>query len=138
MKQISFATHAPTELVDLTSRVREAIQSSCTSRGLCFVYSPHTTAGVILNSASDPETVQDILDDLDRLVPTRVNFKHTLDTPGDAAGHVKLALIGNSVLVPVVKHELALGHSQSILFFEFDGPRDREVYVAVVATANNE
>ncbi len=135
MQRVTFQSTQPSELINVTDRVREIVRASQVKAGLCMIYSPHTTAGVTLNSASDPATAEDIVEGLDRLVPTRVNFRHTLDTPGDAAGHVKLVLIGNSVLVPIQESDLYLGHSQAILFCEFDGPRDREVQVLVVAEA---
>jgi secondary thiamine-phosphate synthase enzyme len=132
VKRIQFQSSKCSELINLTEQVRQIVQSSGIRSGVCVVYSPHTTAGLTLNSSSDPLTAEDILADLDRIVPTRVNFRHTLDTPGDAAGHVKLVLVGNSVLVPVQETDLGLGHSQSILFCEFDGPRDREVQVQLL------
>ncbi len=135
MQRVTFQSTQPSELINVTDRVREIVRASQIEAGICVIYSPHTTAGVTLNSSSDPATAEDIVEGLDRLVPTRVNFRHTLDTPGDAAGHVKLALIGNSVLVPVQGADLCLGHSQSILFCEFDGPRDREVQILILAEA---
>lgn len=129
---VRFPSRQTMELINLTDQIRQLVTASGVANGVCLVYSPHTTAGVTINSASDPATPQDIVEELDRLVPTRVNFKHTLDTPGDAAGHVKLVLVGNSVIIPVQAGDLQLGHSQSILFCEFDGPRDREVHVQIL------
>ena len=133
MQHVTFQSTRANELINVTERVREKVRQSGVQEGVCIVFSPHTTAGMTLNSSSDLATAEDIVEGLDRLVPTRVNFQHTLDTPGDAAGHVKLVLVGNSVIVPVQASDLFLGHSQSILFCEFDGPRDREVQILVVA-----
>ncbi len=129
---IPFKSNASTELVNVTDQVRQYVKESGVKEGLCIVYSPHTTAGITLNSASDPLGAADILNEFDRLVPTRATFRHTLDTPADAAGHVKLVLVGNSVNIAIEDGDLYLGHSQSILFFEFDGPRDREVQVQII------
>ncbi|MBN2303466.1 MAG: YjbQ family protein, partial [Anaerolineae bacterium] len=68
-----------------------------------------------------------------RLVPTRVDFKHQYDTPADAAGHIKASLIGHNILLVIEDGELLLGRSQSILFYEFDGPRARHVQVKVIS-----
>ena len=130
--RIPFTTSKNNELVDVTSQVREIVKASNVKEGLCIVYSPHTTAGVTLNSASDPASIQDILAEMDHIVPIRATFKHTLDTPADAAGHVKLVLVGNSANIAIQDNDLLLGHSQSILFYEFDGPRDREVQVQIL------
>lgn len=130
---IPFVTTRDTELVDVTDLVREVVKGGDFENGLCIIYSPHTTAGMTINSTSDPAGAEDILNAFDQLVPIRANFKHTLDTPADAAGHIKLVLVGNSVNVPIQNGELVLGHSQSILFYEFDGPRDRIVQVQIIA-----
>jgi secondary thiamine-phosphate synthase enzyme len=130
--QEEFETQATTELVDVTERVRTVVRESGVREGLCIVYSPHTTAGITLNAVSDPATAQDILYEFDQLVPIRATHRHTLDTPADAAGHVKLVLVGNSVNIPIVDGDLYLGHSQAVLFFEFDGPRRRAVQVQII------
>jgi secondary thiamine-phosphate synthase enzyme len=130
---ISLQTLSGDVLVDVTTQVREAVQATGVRDGLCAIIVPHTTAAVTINSAMDPATPDDIIADLRRLVPTRVDFIHQYDTPADAAGHIKAALIGHSVLLPIADGNLLLGGSQSILFYEFDGPRDRRVQVKVIA-----
>ena len=129
---IPFQTKSSTELVNVTDEVRRVVKESNIKEGLCIVYSPHTTAGITLNSSSDPATAEDILYEFDHLVPIRATFRHTLDTPADSAGHVKLVLVGNSVNIAIENYDLYLGHSQSILFFEFDGPRDREIQIQLI------
>ena len=131
---IPFETKSSTELVNVTNEVVKVVKQSGINEGLCIVYSPHTTAGITLNSSSDPATAEDILYEFDHLVPVRATFRHTLDTPADSAGHVKLVLVGNSVNIPIENGDLYLGHSQSIIFFEFDGPRDREIQVQIIQT----
>jgi secondary thiamine-phosphate synthase enzyme len=84
----------------------------------------------------DPATAADLVSELHRLVPTRVDFKHIYDTPADAAGHIKATLVGASLSLIVSKGELILGSSQSILFFEFDGPRARKVLVQVLGSTD--
>ena len=80
----------------------------------------------------DPATPNDILADLKRLVPTRVDFEHQYDTPADAAGHIKATLVGHSLTLVIDGGKLLLGHSQSIMFYEFDGPRQRRVQVKIL------
>lgn len=119
-------------LVDITGPVREVVQKMGVTAGLCAVIVPHTTAAITLNSALDAATPDDIIADLRRLVPTRVDFKHQYDTPADAAGHIKASLIGHSILLVIDGGDLVVGGSQSILFYEFDGPRQRRVQVKVI------
>ncbi len=133
LKSFKFTTTKTNELINITNQVQEIVKDSGVQDGLCVIYSPHTTAGITITTTSDPETIKDILDEFDRLVPIRATFHHTLDTPADAAGHIKMILVGNSVNAVIVGGELHIGHSQYILFFEFDGPRDREVEVQIIA-----
>jgi secondary thiamine-phosphate synthase enzyme len=114
---------------DITATVREAALASRVTEGLCVVFVPHTTAGLSITSFWDPKDLEDIHDDLNRLVPTRIDFKHQFDTPQDAAGHVKSVLVGVSLTLIIAEAKLVLGHSQGIFFNEFDGPRQRQFFV---------
>lgn len=125
-------TPAGESLIDITAQVADFIAQAGIQSGLCAVVVPHTTAAITINSALDPATAADILDDLKRLVPRRVDFQHQYDTPADAAGHIKAALIGHSITVIINGGKLLLGGSQSILFCEFDGPRQRKAQVKLI------
>ncbi len=129
---LSFRTTASQETVNLDDQVRAVVAASGVAEGVCHVYCPHSTAGLTINSALDSKTSQDILFEMNRLVPTRVDFFHTFDTPTDAAAHVKSTLTGVHVTCLIHNALLMLGSSQSILFAEFDGPRNRQVHVKVV------
>jgi secondary thiamine-phosphate synthase enzyme len=120
-------------LLNITDRVQTAVKDSGLTEGICVVFVPHTTAGLIVNSSGDPATALDIGSELRRLVPTRVDFHHTYDTPADAAGHVKTALTGISLSFIVSGGALVLGRSQALMLAEFDGPRQRRVLVRVMA-----
>ena len=133
MKVIEIDTPAGEALVDISEQVRTAVLESSVEAGICVVIAPHTTAGVTLNSALDPATPADLVSELKRIVPKRVDFIHQYDTPADAAGHIKAALIGQSVTLAIDGGELLLGWSQSVLFFEFDGPRKRQAQIKIVA-----
>ena len=97
-----------------------------------FLWSRRDQITDTINSGMDPATVQDIVDDVRRLVPTRTDFRHIVDTPSDAAAHVKASLIGNTETVLIDEGDLVFGHSQSLLFFDFDGPRQRRVMVKII------
>jgi secondary thiamine-phosphate synthase enzyme len=120
-------------LTDITPQVRAIVKESGVGSGVCHLIVPHTTAAVTINSGLDPATVADIVSDVRRLVPTRTDFHHIVDTPSDAAAHIKASLIGNSETVLIEDGDLVFGHSQSLLFFDFDGPRQRRVMVKIVA-----
>ncbi len=130
---IDVETPAGETLLDITAKVRDTITASGITAGLCTLVVPHTTAAITLNSAVDGATMADIRAELQRLVPKRVDFIHQYDTPADAAGHVKAVLVGQSITLVIEGGQLAISSSQSILFYEFDGPRSRRVQVKIIA-----
>jgi secondary thiamine-phosphate synthase enzyme len=120
-------------LVDITERVRESVRDSGVVEGIAVLWTPHTTAALSVVSFPDPKGLEDVADEIDRLIPTRIDFKHQHDTPQDAAGHVKSAIVGVSLSMIVDGGDVVLGHSQKIYLFEFDGPRTRSVHVRTMA-----
>lgn len=131
LKKLSFATEK-NGVTNLTQQIRGAVEESGAESGACIVYTTHTTAGITILSFWDECNNEDIQDELRRLIPTRVDFKHQFDTPEDAAGHIKSAVVGASVSLIVEQKKLLMGHSQGVYFLEFDGPRSRECYVKVL------
>lgn len=132
-RTISLTTELGDSLIDITEDVRAIVKASQVVSGVCHVVVGHTTAAVTINSNMDPATAHDIVSDIRRLVPTRTDFQHIFDTPSDAAAHIKASMIGNSETVLIEDNDLVLGHSQGLLFFEFDGPRNRQVMVKIIA-----
>lgn len=119
-------------LIDVTPMAEAALSESGVADGLLLVSAPHSTAAVSLVSPWDPLGLEDVHDELCRLVPTRIDFKHQHDTPQDAAGHIKAAIVGHSRTVFIHEGKLGLGHSQKIYFWEFDGPRSRSVQIKII------
>lgn len=120
------------EMVLITDQVKEIVQKSGVREGMCFLFIPHVTAALTINSYLDPDTSRDLLDELHRLVPTRVDFHHILDTPADASAHVKSSLVGTDLTLIVHEGQVLLGPSQGIFFWEYDGPRSRKVIIKIV------
>jgi len=113
--------------VDVTLDVQAAVEKLGIEKGVVTVFVPHTTAGITINENADPSVQADILTILNRLVPLRdPEYRHG---EGNSAAHVKASLVGSSVRVPVEGGRLCLGTWQGIYFCEFDGPRDRRVWV---------
>lgn len=119
-------------LTNISNQVQKVVSDSGVQSGVCIVIVPHTTAAITINSYLDPNTARDIVDDVRRIVPTRTDFHHIFDTPADAAGHIKVSLIGNSEIVLIEEGRLVLGYSQGLFLYDFDGPRKRKVYVKVI------
>ncbi|HNU90780.1 MAG TPA: secondary thiamine-phosphate synthase enzyme YjbQ [Spirochaetota bacterium] len=112
------------ELIDITGEVSRFIASSGMTEGVCFAYTPHTTAGLTINENADPAVRGDILKGLSALNLERVHFAHR---EGNSPAHIKSSLMGCSLFVLVEKGAAVLGTWQGIYFCEFDGPRKRTV-----------
>ena len=119
-----------TQLINVTARVQELVTASGAANGVCHVYVPHTTAGVLINEGYDPDVARDMEAALDKLVPRRASYAHA---EGNSDSHIKTALVGSSQTVWIEGGRLALGRWQQIFFAEFDGPRTRELRVKIVA-----
>ncbi len=129
IETISIKTGAHSELIDITSQVLKVVQKSNVNNGICVVYVPHTTAGVTINENADPSVKKDILKELDKFVPWNDNYSHL---EGNAAAHIKASIMGSSVTVIIHSGKLFLGTWQGIFFSEFDGPRNRKIYVKII------
>jgi secondary thiamine-phosphate synthase enzyme len=123
---LSIRTRDRSEMVDITSQVEGELRRSGLEDGVCFIYVPHTTAGITINENADPSVIADIQATLNRLVPWEGPYSHL---EGNSAAHIKSTLVGNSVMVLVESGRLKLGTWQGIFLCEFDGPRSRKVHI---------
>lgn len=126
IKHINVRSKQRIELIDITSEVEQALKESGIKDGMCFIYVPHTTAGVTINEGADPSVQRDILNVLNRLVPYDASYFHR---EGNSDAHIKSTLVGAKSYVPVEGGKLALGTWQAIYFCEFDGPRHRRTII---------
>ncbi len=129
MIQIEVETTSQTGFVDITGNVQRAVRESGIKDGVCFVYVPHTTAAMTINENADPNVQQDLLMAINKLIPFRDNYSHI---EGNSAAHIKSSLIGPTISVLVEGGRLLLGTWQGIFFCEFDGPRNRRVWVKIL------
>ena len=131
MKTLTLTTKSKTEMTDITEEVKEAVITSGIKEGICVVFTPHTTASVLISENVDPRLQRDLLGALSRVAPDNVRYAHG---GGNAAAHIKSARTGVSVTIPVTGGRPLLGQWQGVLFAEFDGPRDaREVMIKIIA-----
>jgi secondary thiamine-phosphate synthase enzyme len=130
MEQLEIRTPQRACMIDITSRVRKVVEQSGVQDGICYVFCPHTTAGLTINENADPTVQSDILKELDKIVPWRDDYAHF---EGNSAAHIKVSLMGASQNVFIHGGRLQLGTWQGIYLCEFDGPRHRNVWVKVVA-----
>ncbi|HOD48405.1 MAG TPA: secondary thiamine-phosphate synthase enzyme YjbQ [Candidatus Hydrogenedentes bacterium] len=129
MKEISVRTVNHTQFLNIDQKIKEAIGETGIQDGICFVFVPHTTAGITINENADPDVVADMIHALERAVPWNAGYAHA---EGNAAAHVKASMMGFSQTIPVRGGHLAFGTWQSLYFCEFDGPRTRKVWVHVI------
>ena len=131
MREIRLRTERRSQIVDITGDVREAVAGA--DGAAVVVYVPHTTAGVTINEHADPAVGRDLESALERIVDDGWPWLHHEPGEENAPTHVRASLMGPSVVVPLRDDgSLALGTWQGIFFCEFDGPRDRSVYVSVL------
>ena len=130
MKTLHVRTHMPQEFIDITPLVAQAIAEEGVREGLCVVFIPHTTAGVTVQEHADPAVREDILMELGKVIPQVDKYKHA---EGNSPAHIKAALMGASVSIPVSAGRLTLGQWQGVFLCEFDGPRQRDAQVQVMA-----
>ncbi|GAG68067.1 unnamed protein product [marine sediment metagenome] len=129
LKEITIQTSTQTQILDITAQVQKVVRESGIIEGLCCVFVPHTTAGVTINENADPSVKQDIVMELNKVIPFNDNYSHS---EGNSAAHIKASIIGSSENIPVKNNNLLLGTWQGICFCEFDGPRTRKFYVKIM------
>lgn len=128
--RLKVTTRSRVEFQDITSQVQEAISSSGVANGVCYVFVPHTTAGITINEHADPSVVMDISEQLNRMIPQHGDYRHL---EGNAPAHIKASVVGSSQMLFIESGRLLLGTWQGLFFCEFDGPRQRTVFVKLVA-----
>jgi secondary thiamine-phosphate synthase enzyme len=131
VQQISLKTERRTQLLDITTEVQEALNVS-NGAAAALVYVPHTTAGVTINEDIDPVLANDLEQAMEKIVEDGWSWRHDDADGPNAPSHMRASLMSPEVLVPLEEGKLALGRYQGIFFCEFDGPRERKVYVTAL------
>ncbi|WP_226659778.1 secondary thiamine-phosphate synthase enzyme YjbQ [Pseudalkalibacillus hwajinpoensis] len=127
LKRISVKTSQRDEMIDITREIRSAIHEANIKQGGVMVYSAHTTAGITINENADPDVKHDMLMRLDEVYPwEHPKYRHA---EGNSASHLKTSTVGASQMLIIEEGDLILGTWQGIYFCEFDGPRNRTVYI---------
>ena len=130
MKTLRIKTDRRTQFLDITHEVEQSVRESSIKTGLCYVYVPHTTAGITINEHADPDVASDVEAIFDRLIPQKGPYQHA---EGNTDSHMKTILTGTSQTIFIENGKLALGTWQGIFLCEFDGPRQRTVFVKIVS-----
>lgn len=128
MDQLSIRTSQRTEFVDITHPIQQYLAEKNIRDGILTVFVPHTTAAVTINENADPTVQRDILFEINKVIPFNDGYHHA---EGNAAAHIKASLFGSSQQIIVENGRLLLGTWQGIYFCEFDGPRQRKLWLKV-------
>ncbi len=120
-------------MVNITTQVQNLVAQSGVKRGLCLICAPHTTAGIAVQEGFDPDVVRDTLKTLERLAPKTGDYRHA---EGNSDAHIKALMTGSSQTLPVEYGKLQLGRWQAVFFCEYDGPRERSVWVQILESSS--
>lgn len=131
MNTFTVKTSKHEELIDITSEVNKIINNENIKSGICYVYTPHTTAAITINENADPTVKTDIIKGLLKLKLEDVDYRHM---EGNSPSHIKSSLFGCSEIIFIENGNLQLGTWQGIYFCEFDGPRSRKVMVKIMSS----
>ncbi|MGI6192358.1 MAG: secondary thiamine-phosphate synthase enzyme YjbQ [Christensenellales bacterium] len=129
MKKLKISSRGRTDMVEITDQVKAVVKESGVTSGILLLYVPHTTAGITMTEYADPNVMKDILASVNKLVPFEDNYLHE---EGNSAAHIKSSLINFSLEMIIEDGELVIGGYQGIFFCEFDGPRERQVYIKII------
>jgi secondary thiamine-phosphate synthase enzyme len=127
-KRIEVKTTEREILLDITDKIKKIVNESAIAEGVCRIFVPHTTAGITINENADPSVKHDIIQHLKELIPKNADFSHR---EGNSDAHIKSTLIGPTLTVLIHEGSLILGNWQGLMFAEYDGPRNRKVYVQI-------
>lgn len=127
--EISVSTPQKTAFVDVTEKIEEVVKESKIKNGICFIYVPHTTCGILINENYDPSVVRDIVNTYERIVPQNLPYAHL---EGNSPAHIKSTIVGVNTFVFIREGKLKLGTWQGIFLAEFDGPRYRKLWIDII------
>jgi secondary thiamine-phosphate synthase enzyme len=129
MQELKIQTDSRITLIDVTEKVNGAVAESGVKSGLCNLFTPHTTAAIIVSENWDPDVTTDMIMQLEKIVPRAGGYRHD---EGNSQAHILSVMLSTSINVPVRSGKLALGRWQGVMFAELDGPRDRSLNVTVI------
>jgi secondary thiamine-phosphate synthase enzyme len=118
------------EFIDITDKLMDYVEEKKCDNGILYLFVPHTTAAITINENADPSVQKDINNTLNKLIPHINNYTHL---EGNSDAHIKATLVGSSNFVLIERREIVLGTWQGIYFCEFDGPRNRKLFLKFVS-----
>ncbi|MBR4421674.1 MAG: secondary thiamine-phosphate synthase enzyme YjbQ [Erysipelotrichaceae bacterium] len=118
-------------LQDIAAEVNETIKESGIRNGIVTVETTEEATGIFKIASLGKEVQDDIVREMRRIVPARINFYHQ-DSPENAAGQIKNCLFGSSVSLILKEGKLLCEGKQIVCYADYDGPRERSYHVCVI------
>ncbi|WP_028308483.1 secondary thiamine-phosphate synthase enzyme YjbQ [Desulfitibacter alkalitolerans] len=128
--EIKVKTSKKEEMIDITSIINGVLSENRFTNGICVIFVPHTTCGVTINENADPDVVYDMLNTMTRIVPYKGGYTHL---EGNSDAHIKASMMGASQACIVSHGKLWLGTWQGVFLCEFDGPRQRKLWLKLMS-----
>ena len=128
-----YNTTADTDIIDITPEVAERVRGSGIEQGFVNLFVPGST-GALTTIEFESGAISDLKDAIERMAPKDIPYAHNLRWgDGNGYSHVRAALLGPSLQVPIIAGNLALGTWQQIVLCDFDNrPRQRRVLLQLV------
>ncbi|MBU0664203.1 MAG: secondary thiamine-phosphate synthase enzyme YjbQ [Proteobacteria bacterium] len=130
--KITITTSSSMQLIDITDQIDLEISRANIQEGICYLFNPHTTAGLTINEGADPTVKDDIISGFQKMIPMHYAYKHL---EGNSPAHIMASLMGSTLTIFIENGQLVLGTWQKIFFCEFDGPRSRSIQWRVISTS---
>jgi len=119
------------QAIDITGKVEKVVKKSGLKNGICQIFVPHATAGIILEEA-ESGLLRDIENIVDKIFPKGAGYEHDR-IDDNANSHLASGFFGQSRILPIKNGEIVRGTWQRPLFLELDGPRNRRsVFITVI------
>lgn len=128
-KEKTVTTGSRVQFLDMSTTIQSEITNSGVRQGVCYLFVPHTTAGITINENADPDVVRDMTHTLEKIVPRNGDYRHF---EGNSDAHLKASMMGFSCIIPIINGRLDLGTWQGVYFCEFDGPRQRRIKIGIL------
>lgn len=127
MHTLSIRTHKREEMTDIRHDVDALVREHGWKDGALLLFCPHTTASLTVNEAADPDVARDMTRAMARLAPRdHADYRHA---EGNSDSHIKTSLFSPSLMLIVANGCVQLGTWQGMYFCEWDGPRNRKLWV---------
>lgn len=122
-------TNRKQEFISLDAKIEDVLSKNEIQNGILVVYCPHTTGGITINENADPDVKKDLKLGLNKTFPNDNDYVHM---EGNSDGHMKSSVVGASETLIIEDGSPIFGTWQSVYFAEFDGPRNRTVYIKII------